>query len=137
MQGKKAERKFTIQFSRTDPAHLHVVDILNRLERCFKAQYIVDAILHYESRDAEWDTQPPAPIDARYVESLIKKVLRDREGTGDGLLPTEIPAFSYPVGQVDKTPQTDTDIAFGEAMDILGEDGLSAIAGALDMFRTK
>jgi hypothetical protein len=37
MYGKKAETKFTIQFSRTDPAHLRTADILNRLERYRKA----------------------------------------------------------------------------------------------------
>jgi len=51
MHGKKAENKFTIKFSLSDPSHRHVADILNRQERGNKAQYIVDTVIHYITCD--------------------------------------------------------------------------------------
>jgi len=46
MPYKKADARFSLQFNRTDPAHLQVIGILNRIGRRGKAQYIVDAVLY-------------------------------------------------------------------------------------------
>lgn len=125
---KKTENKFTIQFSRIDPAHLRVADIINRLERSFKAQYIADAVLYYESRK----TMRHQVSDERHIESVIRRILRDREESGAGILPAAAPA-----GQVEKSTEPTAEIHFDEAMEALGVDGFNAIAGALDMFRKK
>ena len=47
-----------------------------------------------------------------------------------------LPAASL-ARQVDEPMQINMDFIYGEAVEILGEEGLCAIAGALDMFRKK
>ena len=87
--GKKAETKFTFQFSRTDTAHLQVVDILNRLERGFKAQYIVDAVMHFINCDGARGRL----IDEKHIEAVVHRLLREREGGGNVVLKTAVPVI--------------------------------------------
>ena len=131
--GKKSEGKFTIQFSRTEPAHIHVTEILNRKERGAKAQYIVNAVLYYETHGGEPDTKYTAPIDDKYIEAAMDRILRNREagGTG-GILPV-----AAPLEQVCKQQQPTEDIVFDDDIESLGADGYNAIASAMEMFRKK
>ena len=127
---KKYETKFTIQFSRTIPEHLEVVDILNKLGRSFKAQYIVNAVLYYDKRE-ELETQRPV-LDEKQIEAIVNKILRDREESNMGSLMADASA-----SRIEKPPQSDTDAAFHEVAKALGQDGFNAIAGTLNMFRRK
>ena len=136
MDGKKAGTRFSIQFNRTDPAHLRVSDILNGKERYEKAQYIVDAVLFYESRNGEPSDQRPAPLDEKLVESVVNRILLGREKRG-AVVSAAAPAVSVPAGKEEHLPLPDSEIGFEDAVDSLGEDGFNAIAGALDMFRRK
>ena len=86
MNGKKSETKFTIQFSREDPAHLRVADILNRQERHGKARYIVEAVTHFLSCDGARRT---AFLDERHIEAVVSRMLRE---SGAGLAPVPSPA---------------------------------------------
>ncbi|MCL1821160.1 MAG: hypothetical protein FWG36_10980 [Oscillospiraceae bacterium] len=128
MADKKSNRRFTVQFNRTDPAHRQVADILNRLEWRGKAQYIVNAVLYYINRG-----ERPA-FDEKHIEAIVNRILHDKNYSGAGSLPVSAPA-----GSVEITPLSDSEsvveINFDEAMEALGEDGFSAVAGALDMFR--
>ena len=133
MHGKKTESKFTIQFSRTDPSHIQVADILNRQERHGKARYIVEAVTHYLSCD---DTRLPVRIDEKHIEVIVSRILRSwRESGSDSL------SVSVPDSRVDDSLPSAMDYAddiiFNDAVETLGEDGFNAIAGALDMFRKK
>ena len=130
--GKKSEGKFTIQFSRTDPAHIHVTDMLNRKERGAKAQYIVNAVLYYETHGGEPDTKYTAPIDDKYIEAAVNRILRNRETSGTGILPV-----TAPLEQECKQPTPVEDIVFDDDTESLGEDGYNAIASAMEMFRKK
>ena len=132
MSGKKAGTRFSIQLSRTDPAHLRAADILNGKERYEKAQYIVDAVLYYERRGDMPEEQRPAVVDEKYIEAVVSRILRDREKDGAGTLPD-----AAPVGKAENISLPDAEINFDEAVEALGDDGFNAIAGALDMFRRK
>jgi hypothetical protein len=62
--------------------------------------------------------------------------LWDRQESGAAALPAPVP-----VGKIESSPlyqpPRDDEIIFDDAVEALGEDGFSAIAGALDMFRKK
>ena len=130
MYGKKSETKFTIQFSQTDPAHLRVADVLNRQERHGKARYIVEAVMHFLSCDG---AQRPAHLDEKYIEAVVSRMLRE---SGADLVSVPSPA-----GVVDDPApilvSSADEIIYSDAIDALGEDGINAVAGALDMFRKK
>ena len=133
MYGKKTESKFTIQFSRTDPAHLQVTDILNRQERHGKARYIVDAVTHYLSCDG---SRFPARIDEKHIEAVVSRMLRDWRENVSGSFPV-----SAPVGSLDEpallTSTISNEIVYDDALETLGEDGFNAVVNALDTFRKK
>ena len=92
ISSKKTEGKFTIQFSRTDPAHLKVTGILNSKERRGKAQYIANAILFYESQFGSLNIKPTAPFDEKSVEAVVNRILLNRRSGNTGILPEAVPS---------------------------------------------
>ena len=129
---KKSSTKFTIQFNQTDPAHLQVAELLNKQGHRGKAQYIVNAVLHYENCDETPDLKRPAPLDEKVIEAVVNRILRDRKEHF-----ADTPIDSAPVELIKESQKSDEEINFADAMDALGEDGFNAVAGALDMFRRK
>jgi len=132
MADKKSVRRFTIQFNRADPAHRQVADILNGLEWRGKAQYIVNAVLHYISRNEKPKSRHPVVLDEKHIEMVVNKILRDRSESG-----ADMQSVSATVGRIENPKQTDADVIFDVVADTLGEDGLNAISNALNMFRKK
>jgi len=135
MADKKSDRRFTLQFNKKDPAHSQVADILNRLEWRGKAQYVVNAVLHYINRSDSSEAQRPA-LDERHIEAVVSRMLQGLRESGTGTL--SVPS---PVGQVNDSSSSMLDsgdeIVYDDALESLGEGGYNAIAGALDMFRKK
>ena len=136
---KKTGTKFTLQFNQTDPMHLQVAELLNKQGHRGKAQYIVNAVLHYENCDETPDINRPVRVDEKIIEAVVNRILRDR---GEHIV--EKAVVPSPVKRTEKIQQphsneeqSDEEINFDEAMDVLGEDGFNAVAGALDMFRKK
>ena len=135
MGEKKTESKFTIQFGTADPAHIQVAGILNRLGRYRKAQYIVDAVLHYEGcgRAREFPRQVwqcEMSIEGA-IDGALGRLAHDKANIGSKVSSSQ-----------DEAKQTDQqgtigELNSGEAMEALGEDGFSAVVDALDMFRRK
>ena len=132
MAGKKAGTKFTIQFSQTDPLHLQVAELLNQQGYHGKARYIVDAVLHYESCDATPDMQQPVWVDEKFIKAVVNRILHDR---GECVVEESVSSVSAVKKQEPQQPIEE--INFDEAMEALGENGFSAVASALDMFRRK
>jgi len=95
MADKKSDRRFTLQFNKKDPTHRQVADILNRLEWRGKAQYVVNAVLHYISRGDSPEVKRPA-LDERQIEAVVSRMLQDWRENGAGALPVPSPA-----GQID------------------------------------
>ena len=158
MYGKKSETKFTIQFNRMDASHLQVADILNRQQRYGKAQYIVDAVIHYINCGLTEPALRPVRIDERHIEAVVRRILLSGEQDGGiavvdgGVIATNDTSAAFSsAGHIHSTPQddladsippsaqplADTDIIYNEAAETLSEDAVNAIAGALDRFRRK
>ena len=128
---KKTGKRFSIVFSETDPLHLQVIELLNKQEYRGKAQYIVNAVLQYENGCITPETQLPSRFDEKIIEAVVNRLLRDRTDSGTETLRNPIPA--KPVGE---QPQFAEEINFDEAIEALGEDGINAIADAMEMFRS-
>ena len=125
---KKVEKKFTVQFNQYNPEHLQAADILNRKERGGKAQYIVDAILYYESHGGGSGVKHMTTGDEKHIKEIVNRILLNRGGN-TGALPNAAPLNNasgqpQPVGGV-----------IGDDIETLGPDGIDAIASALAMFR--
>jgi hypothetical protein len=133
MRDKTAERKFTIQFNRTDPLHLQVADILNQQERGAKAQFIVNAVLHYidkiDNNGLENSQQKPQ-FDEKLIESVVKRILRERDIAGN------LPAISL-ANQDTEPILPEVEVVYDNSLEALGTEGLDLVAHALEMFRNK
>jgi len=132
MADKLVDTRFTIQFSRTDPTHLQAAEILNRQGRRSKAQYLVNAVLHYENCGEVPNMQRPAAFDEKVIEAVVNRILRDRAESV-----AYAPAGAVSVKRTEMQSQPADEINFDDAVEALGEDGFKAVAGALDMFRKK
>jgi hypothetical protein len=132
MSGKMAETRFTIQFSRTDPTHLQVADILNRQGRRSKAQYLVNAVLHFENCSRNPKIQRTSELDIKAIEAIVNRILLNREANG-----TDKAVDATPIVQSKRTQPLAEEINFDDALEVLGSDGFNAISDALDMFRKK
>ena len=68
------------------------------------------------------------------IEAVVNRILQDREKSAANI--TVASADDVPINQTESA-QIIENINSAEIMDSLGENGLNAIAGALDMFRKK
>ena len=136
MNTKKTDLKFTILFNQNDPVHLQAVDILKRQPQRGKAHYIAKAITYYENFNGVSDKHSPAQIDEKYIEMIVNKLLRNRQGKSEVDLPASV-SDNHADNQEIQQSNNAEEINFDDAMDALGEDGFNAVAGALDMFRRK
>ena len=134
MLGKKAGTKFTIIMRENDPRHLQASEILNRLGYHGKAQYIVDAVLHYAKCGDDQNKQDEhrsALLDEEAIEAMFNRLLREK---GEVFVGTNSDAHEY---QDECTVVSADEINLGDALDALSGDGFSVIADALEMFRNK
>ena len=122
---KKDIYKFTIQFSSGDPQHQQVAEILNRQGRR-KAQFLVNTVLHYIhcSETPDIPQQPPVNTDA--IETIVRRIIEEY---------SEKPTRQ----DVRKTPEKKTvkseEIAYDDAAELLGEDGIAAVRNTIASFR--
>lgn len=128
MSRKKNEQKFTIQFRETDSHHIKAAEILNAQGR-HKAQFIVEAVLHYTNCTSQPtdDASQTAVIDYGKIEDIVKRVVFAERIHEEN--------FVQPV-RLNNKKETDASTADGIQPDINSED-ISMIAGSIDIFRKK
>lgn len=126
MYEKKDPYKFTIQFNPSDPTHQQTAVLLNRQGRR-KAQFLVNAVMHYIHCSQTPDIPQASPVDTALIETVVRKILKE-QSEGPQIKNTE--KHHPPTAQA---PEDDFD--FDEAAVALGADGLAAIANTMAMFR--
>ena len=131
MYGKKADTRFTIRLRHNDPQHQQVAEILNSLGYHGKAQYIVDAVLHYANTEKTMqDSQKPrSALDENAIEAIINRLLDGRDDIGMNRV--------APDSEKHNTVLSAEEINFADALEALGGDGFCAISDALEMFMSK
>jgi len=131
MGGKKADTRFTLKFNKDNPLHAQAVEVLNQQGFHGKSQYIANAIKHYETWIKIRDNQLLTKFDENAIESVVSRFLNVRAvnsaGTSIGSVPEDL---------LSEQPQFVEEINFVETMTALGEDGINAIADAMEMFRS-
>ena len=71
---KKDLYKFTIQFSEGDPLHQQTAAILNQQGRR-KAQFLVNAVMHYLHCKETPDIPQSAPVDVDAIEAIVRRIM--------------------------------------------------------------
>lgn len=79
MSEKKNRERFSIKFNENDPAHDTVIRLLEKQGPHRKAQFIVNAVLHYINCRETPDMLSPQAIDRESIEEIIREILDRKE----------------------------------------------------------
>ena len=79
MSGKRNRERFSIKFNENDPAHDIVIRLLEKQGPHRKAQFIVNAVLHYINCRETPDMLSPQAIDREFIEEIIREILDRKE----------------------------------------------------------
>lgn len=126
--GKKNPFVTTVGFNRHDPAHVEVAQFLNSMERG-KAQYIVDAVMAYQSGgQAGVPTLAGTgrPMDYETIRKIVLQVMEERESGAYG-------SNMAAAGAMETVERTGTSGENGLAG--LDEDALGGILQSLEAFK--
>lgn len=75
MKEKKDRERFSIKFNENDPAHDAVIRLLEKQGPHSKAQFIVNAVLHYVNCSETPDASLPRAVDRAAVEQIVAEIL--------------------------------------------------------------
>ena len=87
--------------------------------------------MYYESYGGALNTKLSAPLDEKFIEAVVNRILLNRGNGNTGILPE-----AAPYEPVYKQPLVEN-IAFVDDIEALSMDGIKAVAGAMEMFRKK
>lgn len=79
MKEKKDRERFGIKFNENDPAHETVIRLLEKQGPHSKAQFIVNAILHYVNCPEMSDISLAQTADRASIEKIVMEVLSRRD----------------------------------------------------------
>lgn len=128
MAKKKEDNKFTIQFNPADPQHAQTIAILNQQERR-KAQFITNAVMHYLHCSHTPEIPQAVPIDTAVIESIVRRIMEEQSKPSSAPGKEAVKDKPQPI-----KPKTES-IRYDEAAELLGEDGVAAIANTIGRFR--
>lgn len=123
MAPKNNPMRFTVQLSLGDPCHQQTADILNQQGRR-KAQFIVNAVMHYINCSETPDIKPAA-IDTALIEGIVRRLLNE-QGKAE-----EPPTPEQPQRKVHKSES----ISIKDAENAIGAEGMAAIMQTMAGFR--
>ena len=123
--GKKNPYITTIGFDKTDPRHVQVAELLNDMSRK-KAQYIVDAVLAYESmRDQGAGAARLPGIGYEQIKPMVLRVLAEQG----------VNVAGNPTGVVSAGRDTEPVLADTENQMEIDADALDGIMESFAAFR--
>ena len=129
MTEKKERERFSIKFNGKDKSHELVIELLeNQPPRC-KAQFIVNAVLHYINCPETPDMFPAQPVDKESIRSIVLEILKQQgiEQCKEDVVEQKV---KWPQDK-DKTAQTEEE----SGKPVLDNNTLSLIADTLFAFR--
>lgn len=124
---KKDPYKFTIQFNEGDPSHIRVAEMLNQQGRR-KAQFIVNAVMHYIHCNETPSIPEPMMLDIDIIEQVVHRILEEQEKNNK-------PGNN--IQKEAKQPINSEEIDFSDAEEILGDAGVRAISRTMAKFKVR
>ncbi|MEH2954953.1 DUF1697 domain-containing protein [Candidatus Merdisoma sp. JLR.KK011] len=87
---KKDRERFSIKFNENDPAHDAVIRLLEKQGLRSKAQFLVNAVLHYINCPETPDIAIPQTVDRVAIEEIVAEILSQKENVRQTEDKTEI-----------------------------------------------
>ncbi|MCM1412162.1 MAG: hypothetical protein NC305_16690 [Lachnospiraceae bacterium] len=134
MEEKKNRERFSIKFNENDPAHAAVIRLLEKQGAHSKAQFIVNAVLHYVNCPKAPDISLPQAADRASIERIVMEILHSRDnGQQDGRVVTN-------AGRAIREEQVFADLSeqrydAGSEQKGIGGDTWAMIADTMSAFR--
>ena len=133
MREKKDRERFSIKFNENDPAHEAVIRLLEKQGPHRKAQFIVNAVLHYVNCKEAPDISPAQAADRTSIEKIVMEVLSRKEGGQQdrgnaAYFGKEIREEQAPAGQ-------EPEQGIGQEQKEVGEAAWAMIADTMAAFR--
>lgn len=122
MGEKKDTFRFTVQFNAGDPGHRQTAAILNEQGRR-KAQFLVNAVLHYINCPESPEAAAPSPLDRQEVERLVREILADMRPEVTPVVKDDAPKDTPAAASSESIPL--------DATAMLGEDGFQSLLSSL------
>ena len=122
MGEKKDAFRFTVQFNAGDPSHQQVAAILNEQGRR-KAQFLVNAVIHYINCPESPETVAAPKIDRQAVEQLVREIISNMQPEATSATEGNTPRDFPPVTASESIPF--------DAAAMLGEDGFHSLLNSL------
>jgi len=126
--GKKNPFVTTVGFNRHDPAHVEVAQLLNGMKRG-KAQYIVNAVMAYQSggrEDIFASARAGRMVDYVAVRDIVLQVMEEQENRGYG---SKVAAS----GAAETAERAEYSV--GNGLTGLDDDALGGILQSLEAFK--
>lgn len=79
MKEKKDRERFSIKFNENDPTHDTVIRLLEKQGPHSKAQFIVNAVLHYVNCSETPDISAAQTADRASIEKIVMEILNNRD----------------------------------------------------------
>lgn len=122
---KKDPYKFTIQFNGGDPSHIQIAEMLNRQGRR-KAQFLVNAVMHYIHCSETPHIPELVMPDTNVIEKVVRRILEEQGKKNES---------GNNIQKETRRPIKSEEIDLGNAEEILGDEGVNAIARTMANFR--
>lgn len=90
MGEKRNRERFSIKFNENDPAHDAVIRLLEKQGPRSKAQFLVNAVLHYINCPETPDIAIPQTVDRAAIEEIVAEILSQKENVRQTEDKTEI-----------------------------------------------
>ncbi len=84
MEKKKNRERFSIKFNENDPSHEAVIKLLEKQGSHSKAQFIVNAVLHYVNNAEKPGISMPQAVDRTAIEEIVRDILGQKEDKDTG-----------------------------------------------------
>lgn len=141
MEGKKNRERFSIKFNENDPAHDTVIRLLEKQGSHSKAQFIVNAVLHYVNCPKAPDISLTQTADRASIEKIVMEILHSGAGEPQDALDgadcrkrlKSSPTSAEPLQQKCGTHSEQKEIEF--VQNGMDEDTWSMIADTMSAFR--
>ncbi len=131
MSDKKNRERFSIKFNENDPSHKVVIDLLEQQGPHRKAQFIVNAVLHYVHCTETPDLAIAPVVDKAYLESVILDIFNRNKNEAQEIVK---PVSPQPVKK-EETRVYYKDMEAEENTEIADDATLSLISATLSAFR--
>ncbi|PXX54252.1 hypothetical protein DFR60_10477 [Hungatella effluvii] len=135
MGEKKNRERFSIKFNENDPAHNAVIRLLEKQGPHSKAQFLVNAVLHYIHCPETPDITVPPAVDRAAIEEVVAEIL-ERKGKEtvkqSSRIPDEREESVTEQGTVKQEQKEDT----GPPQKEIDQATLALIADTMSAFRS-